>query len=110
MSIGLVVAAISYLGAQRLRPSLFNLHRTFIAAFLPLAATLMEKTLFVVEGLMEPRIGLYQAIPGVYRPTWVELSAILGTIAMVVVFFALVPKLIPVVEVNVEEDEKEHDA
>lgn len=110
LAIGLVVVAVAYLGAQRLRPSLFSLHRTFIVAFLPLAATLLEKTLFVVEGLMEPRFALYRAIPGVYRPSWVELSSIIGTIALVVIFFALIPKVIPVVEVKAEEDRREHHA
>ncbi|MBI4282584.1 MAG: polysulfide reductase NrfD [Chloroflexi bacterium] len=110
LAIGLVVVAIAYLGAQRLRPSLFNLHRTFVVAFFPLAATLIEKTLFVVEGLMEPRFAIYRAIPGTYWPSWIELSSIMGTVALVVLFFALIPKVIPVVEVKAEEDKREHDA
>ncbi len=110
LAIGLVVVALAYLGAQRIRPSLFTPRRVFIAAFFPLAATLLEKTLFVVEGIMEPRFSLYRAVPGVYKASWIEVSAIVGTIGMVVLFFAVVPKLIPVVEVKAEEEKGEHHA
>ncbi|MBI4298109.1 MAG: polysulfide reductase NrfD [Chloroflexi bacterium] len=110
LAIGLVAVAVAYLGAQRLRPSLFSPHRTFVVAFLPLVATLLEKSLFVVEGIMEPRFSLYRAVPGAYKPSWIEVSAIVGTIGLVVMFFALVPKVIPVVEVTTDEDRREHNA
>jgi molybdopterin-containing oxidoreductase family membrane subunit len=101
-ALALVAIAIAYLGAQKLWPRLFSLHRTFIVAFFPLIATLMEKTLFVVEGNLEPGFTLYRAIPGSYWPSWIEVSSVLATIALTVLLFMGVAKVIPVVEVMEE--------
>lgn len=103
VAMGLVAVAIAYLGAQRIWPSLFSLHRTFVVAFFPLVANLMEKTLFVVEGTMKPEFAIFRAVPGFYWPSWIEVSAVLGTIALVVLLFTVAAKLIPVVEVKEEE-------
>lgn len=99
-ALGLVAIAIAYLGAQKLWPWLFSLHRTFIVAFFPLIATLMEKTLFVVEGNLEREFSIYRAIPGSYWPSWIEVSSLLATIALTVLLFMVVAKVIPVVEVK----------
>ena len=105
LSIGLVAVSVAYLGAQLIRPSLFSLGRIVIAAILPLTATLLEKVLFVVEGPLEPAFSLYRAVPGTYSPSWIELSAVLGSVALVVVLFMIFIKVIPVVEVTGEEEE-----
>jgi molybdopterin-containing oxidoreductase family membrane subunit len=105
LAIGLVAAAVIYLGAQLIRPSLFSLGRIVIAGLMPLTATLLEKVLFVVEGPLEPEFSLYRAVPGVYQPSWIELSSVLGSIALVVVLFMIFIKVIPVVEVTGEEEE-----
>lgn len=104
LAIGLVATSVAYLGAQLIRPSLFSLGRIVIAAILPLTATLLEKVLFVVEGPLEPAFSLYRAVPGIYSPSWIELSAVLGSIALVVILFMIFIKVIPVVEVTGEEE------
>jgi molybdopterin-containing oxidoreductase family membrane subunit len=103
LTIGLVVAAVVYLGAQVLRPSLFNLSRTVIAGLLPLVATLLEKVLFVVEGTMKPEFGLYRGVPGSYWPSWIEVSAVISSVSLVVILFMAVAKVLPVIEVRGEE-------
>lgn len=100
LSIGLVTTAVIYLGAQVLRPSLFSLGRTAIAAALPLMGTLLEKVLFVAEGPLEPAFSLYRAVPGSYWPSWIEFSAVIASVAGVVALFMIIIKVIPVVEVT----------
>jgi molybdopterin-containing oxidoreductase family membrane subunit len=104
VAIGLVAVSIAYLGAQVLRPSLFSLGRTAIVALMPLMATLLEKVLFVIEGPLEPAFQLYRAVPGSYWPSWIELSAVIASVAGVVILFMIIVKVIPVVEVTGEEE------
>lgn len=49
---------------------------------------MIEKTLFVVEGLMYPVFRLYEGVPGSYTPSWVELSSLID-IGFLVGFTAL---------------------
>ena len=107
VAIGLVAAAVLYLGAQTIWHVLFSVKRVVIVAIIPVLATLFEKTLFIVEGLMHPLFNIYRTVPGSYSPTWVELSSIAGAVAMLVLFFAVVSKLIPIIEVEAEHEEKE---
>lgn len=100
VSIGLVASAVLYLGAQVIWPSLFRVGRTVVVGLFPLLGTLIEKVLFVVEGLMEPRFGLYRAVPGLYWPSWIEVSALLASVALAVALFVLITKVIPVVEIH----------
>jgi molybdopterin-containing oxidoreductase family membrane subunit len=97
--------ALGYFGLQMLFPQIFSVERTVIAATLPVMATLVEKFLFVVEGLMHPVFSLYQGVPGYYVPSWIELSSIVGAFSLVTLFFLVVSKIIPVVEVEVSADE-----
>jgi Ni/Fe-hydrogenase subunit HybB-like protein len=99
-ALGLVALALAYLAAQIIFPHLFSVERTVIAALLPVAATLLEKTLFVVEGLMYPFFMLYDGVPGRYTPSWVELSTAVGAFSMVLLFFLAVSRVIPLVEVT----------
>ncbi|MBM2825848.1 MAG: putative anaerobic dehydrogenase rane anchor subunit [Dehalococcoidales bacterium] len=105
VAIGLVAAAVLYLGAQTIWPVLFSVRRVVIVAIIPVLATLFEKTLFIVEGLQHPLFNIYKSVPGSYFPTWVELSSILGAVAMLVLFFTVVAKVIPVIEVEGEEED-----
>ena len=109
VAIGSVVVALAYLFAQTIRPSLFSVRRTAVAGVLVVAATLVEKTFFVVEGLLYPSFGMYAGIPGEYYPSFIELASILGTVAMVTLLFMLVPKIIPVVELHAVEEAREGD-
>ena len=107
VAIGLVAAAILYLGAQTIWRKLFSVKWVVIVAIIPVLATLFEKTLFIVEGLQHPLFNIYRTVPGSYSPTWVELSSIAGAVAMLVLWFAVVSKLIPIIEVEAEHEEKE---
>ena len=104
LAIGLTAAAVAYLGAQVLFPSLFRLSRTVIAGLMPVAATLLEKVLFVVEGTMYPEFGLYRAVPGSYWPSWIEVSAVIGAVSLATILFMVFAKVIPVVELKGEEE------
>jgi molybdopterin-containing oxidoreductase family membrane subunit len=76
-----------------------------------LAGTLIEKVLFVVEGLQHAHFDLYSGVPGPYIPSIVELSAIVGTVGIVLFFFLVVSKMIPVVELHaIESDHEEGDS
>lgn len=109
-AIGTVVIAQMYIFAQAVNPDVFRRGRSIVASVMILAGTLTEKTYFVIEGLLHPEFSLYQAIPGSYTPSVVELSVILGTVAMVTMFFMIVAKIVPVVELHAIEDHSGHDA
>ncbi|MDP2730402.1 MAG: NrfD/PsrC family molybdoenzyme membrane anchor subunit [Dehalococcoidales bacterium] len=103
--IGLVGASIIYLGAQTIWPALFNVKLVVAAAALPVIATLFEKTLFIVEGLAHPEFSIYKGVPGHYVPTWVEYSSVIGSVAIFVLFFTVVSKIIPMIEAESEHEE-----
>jgi molybdopterin-containing oxidoreductase family membrane subunit len=102
---GLIIISILYLGAQTIWPVLFRIERVVAAAISPLVLTLLEKTLFIVEGLTHPKFDIYKGVPGSYLPTWVEYSAVLGSVAILVLFFLIVAKVIPVIEAESEHEE-----
>ena len=106
-AIGLVGAAILYLGAQTIWRSLFSVKRVVAVAIIPLVATLFEKTLFIVEGLQHPLFDIYKSVPGSYSPTWVEFSTIGGAVGMIVLWFAVISKVIPVIEAEEEHEGQE---
>jgi molybdopterin-containing oxidoreductase family membrane subunit len=68
-------------------------------------ATLIEKFLFVVEGLMHPVFDLYKGVPGYYTPSWIEISSVVGAFSVVTIFFLVVSRIIPLVEVEVSHHE-----
>ena len=107
VAIGSVALALAYLTAQALNPALFSVRRTVAAGVLACTAVLIEKTFFVVEGLMYPEFSLYAGTPGAYSPTWIELASLLGTMGIVVLFFLTVAKVIPVVELHAVDEEVE---
>lgn len=105
LSFGLVAASIVYLGAQTIWPALFSLKRVVAVAVLPVVATLFEKTLFIYEGLAHPAFDIYKGVPGHYTPSWVEYSSILGAVGMLVLYFAIVSKVVPIIEAESEHKE-----
>ena len=105
-AMGTVAAAMIYLGAQTIFPVIFSVGRTVAAGLAAVLAVLLEKTLFVVEGLAHPAFNLYPGVPGEYLPSWVELSSIIGVVSMMALFFAVIPKVIPVIEVTGEKKEE----
>ncbi|MFA9518596.1 NrfD/PsrC family molybdoenzyme membrane anchor subunit [Halopenitus sp. H-Gu1] len=106
VAIGLVVLALLYIFASVLRPSLFDIRLMVVLSLGVLVGTLLEKTLFVVEGIQHAHFQLYEGVPGTYVPSIVELSAVVGTVGIVVLSFLTVSKVIPVVELHAIE---EHD-
>jgi molybdopterin-containing oxidoreductase family membrane subunit len=107
VAIGLVAVALLYLFASALRPSLFSIPALAVVSLAVLVGTVVEKTLFVVEGLQHAHFQLYDGVPGAYTPSPVELSALLGTIGIVMLFFLVVSKVIPIVELHAIEDHEE---
>ncbi len=108
-SMTLVFLVLVYTFVQAVRPSLFSKKRSVVAAVAVLTATLLEKILFVVEGLMYPTFGIYGAVPGSYWPSLIEFASISGTIGMVTMFFLLVAKVVPVVELHaIEHLQEDH--
>jgi molybdopterin-containing oxidoreductase family membrane subunit len=105
LAIGMVAASLTWFGLQMLIPAWFTVERTVIAASLPVLATLVEKFLFVVEGLMHPVFALYRGVPGYYTPSWIELSSLVGAFSLVALFFLIVSRVVPVVEVEVSHHE-----
>jgi len=104
IAIGTVTVILAYIFAQAVKPSVFSITRSLVASFLMLFATLTEKILFVYEGLLYPHFSLYDAVAGKYAPSLVELSSLAGTVALCALFFLIVLKLFPVVELHAVED------
>ncbi len=95
-----VFLVLAFIFAQTIRPSLFTKTRAAVSAVVVLSATLFEKILFVVEGFYHPTFEIYEATPGTYWPSWIEMMGIIGTIGMVALFFLIVAKVLPVVELH----------
>ena len=100
VALGMLAVTVAHVGFQMLAPHRFSVGRTVAVAVLPLTAILIEKTLFVVEGLMYPAFNLYEGVPGSYTPSWVELSSLMGAVAIVVLFFLVASKAVPMVEIE----------
>ncbi|WP_265109261.1 NrfD/PsrC family molybdoenzyme membrane anchor subunit [Halosolutus halophilus] len=96
----LVFTVLAYIFAQTIRPSLFTKKRAVASGIMVLTATVMEKVLFVVEGFLHPTFDIYEATPGTYVPSLIEIMSLVGTIAMVALIFLLVAKVVPVVELH----------
>lgn len=96
----LLAATVAHGGVQVLSRRLFSVARTTAVAVLPVFAILIEKTLFVVEGPMHPAFGLYQEMPSTYTPSWVELSSVIGAMAIVSLVFLAASKAVPLIELE----------
>jgi Ni/Fe-hydrogenase subunit HybB-like protein len=102
LAMGLIAVLLVHSAVQAFAPRLFSVGRTAAVAALPVLAVLIEKTLFVVEGLMYPTFRLYEGVPGSYFPSWVELSSIVGAISIVALAFLLAARAIPLIELEEE--------
>ena len=107
IAIGLAFGVLAYTFAQAIRPSLFTKPRSAVSAVAILSATLLEKILFVVEGMQYPTFDLYYGVPGAYFPSIVEIFSVIGTVGMVALFFLVVAKIVPVVELHAIEHLRE---
>lgn len=96
----LLAVSVAHGGIQVLSRRLFNVARTAAVAVMPVIAILIEKTLFVVEGPMHPAFELYQQMPSIYTPSWVELSSVVGAASIVLLFFLAASKTLPVIELE----------
>ncbi|MFP4175547.1 MAG: dehydrogenase, partial [Halobacteriales archaeon] len=86
----------------------FSVRGTVFAGIFVILAVLLDKTLFVVEGLIYASTRLYENVPGAYVPTPIEMASIVGTVSMAVLFFLTISKLVPIVELKaVKEHETE---
>ncbi len=103
-AIGLVIISLAYIFAQAVKPHLFTVQRSLAASVLVLIGTLTEKIFFVVEGLMYPTFGTYYSVPGAYFPSPIELASVAGTIALCTLFFLVVLKTFPVIELHAIEE------
>ncbi|MEX1091783.1 MAG: NrfD/PsrC family molybdoenzyme membrane anchor subunit [Acidimicrobiia bacterium] len=100
LAVVLLAVTVGHAGFQALSPRLFSVGRTAAVAVLPVFAILVEKTLFVIEGPMHPAFELYAEMPSAYTPSWVELSSIVGALAVVVLFFMGAAKAVPLIELE----------
>ncbi len=85
--------------AQAIRPSLFSVTRTLLAAAAIAIAFWVKRFLIVVPSLLRPLLPFPE---GSYSPSWVEWSVIAGTFAMAILLFTLFLKLFPIVELTEE--------
>jgi Ni/Fe-hydrogenase subunit HybB-like protein len=100
VAMGMLAVTVIHVGFQMLAPHRFSLPRTVAVAVLPLLAIMIEKVLFVVEGLMYPSFRLYEGVPGSYTPSWVELSSMVGALSIVALVFLVAVKAVPVIELE----------
>jgi Ni/Fe-hydrogenase subunit HybB-like protein len=102
VALAMLAVAVAHVGFQMLAPHRFSIARTAVVGALPLAAIGIEKVLFVIEGLMYPQFSMHAA--GTYSPSWVEWASLIGALSIVVLFFLVASKAVPMVEL---EDERE---
>ena len=103
-AMGVVLIALAYIFAQAVRPSVFSVRRSLAASVMVLAGTLTEKILFVFEGIEYPTFNMYANTPGEYFPSLIEIGSLVGTIAMCTLFFMVILKVVPVIELHAIEE------
>jgi molybdopterin-containing oxidoreductase family membrane subunit len=84
---------------QAIRPSLFSLTNTTLAAAILLVAFWMKRFFIVVPSLLRPLLPFQS---GTYYPSWVEWSVIIGIFAMAALLYMVYLKLFPIVELSEE--------
>jgi len=99
-AIGAVGLALAYIFAQAVKPAVFSPLRSLAASVLVLAGTLTEKILFVFEGLEYPTFDMYYNTPGHYFPSMIEIGSLVGTLSMCALFFMIILKVVPVIELH----------
>jgi len=104
-AIGILVFALAYVAFQSAGAIKFRMSGTLVAAVAAIAGVLIEKTLFVFEGIIYANNSLYEGVPGNYTPSWVEITILIGTMATLVLFFMGISKVFPVIELKITEEE-----
>ncbi len=102
VALGMLAVAVAHIAFQMFAPAHFSIARTAVVGALPLLAILIEKVLFVIEGLMYPVFDLYAGVPGSYTPSWVEVSSFVGALSIVTAFFLIAAKAVPMIELEEE--------
>ena len=82
----------------------FSVRGTVFAGIFVILAVLIDKTLFVVEGLVYASTRLYENVPGAYVPTPIEMASLVGTVSLIILFFLTISKLVPIVELKAVKD------
>jgi len=100
-----LVFALAYVAFQSTGAIKFRMSGTLLAAVTAIFGILIEKTLFVFEGIVYASNGLYEGVPGSYTPSWVEIAILAGTMATVVLFFMGISKLVPIIELKITEED-----
>ena len=95
--IAMLLGSFAYLAATAIAKK-FNLMGTVIASTVVLLAFWLKRFLIVIPSLTHPRLGLYPE--GVYVPTWVEYSLVVGAIGIAIFLIFLFIKIFPVMEVK----------
>ena len=103
-AIGVVLLSLAYIFAQAVKAHLFSPMRSLAASLLVLAGTLTEKILFVFEGLEYPTFDMYYNTPGHYFPSPIEIGSLVGTLALCTLFFLVIVKMVPVIELHAIEE------
>jgi len=95
--IAMLLGSFAYLAASAIARK-FNPTGTVIASVVLLLAFWLKRFLIVIPSLTHPRLGLYPS--GVYFPTWIEYSLVVGTIAIALLLIFLFVKVFPIMEVK----------
>ncbi len=106
LAMGALGVALAYFIAQALRPELFSVAASVVAALLVSGAIFLKKTIFVVEGLLYPtQAPLENMFPDAsYFPSAIEAIVAFGTIALGIALMLLATKVIPMVELEESAD------
>lgn len=104
LAVGGLILSTLYLIVIILRPDWLHVGVLTLVSVLVAWSIFSKKLIFVTEGLLHPTspplTNLY--LEGSYAPTWVEWSLVFGTVILAIFAFALVTKLIPMVELEDE--------
>lgn len=84
---------------QTVRPELFSITRTALAAALITVAFWVKRFLIVVPSLLRPLLPFQE---GSYFPSWVEWSVTIGVFAVAILMYVLFLKIFPIVELTEE--------
>jgi Ni/Fe-hydrogenase subunit HybB-like protein len=79
--------------------------RSVVSGLLVLAAAIGKRYLIVIPSQTHGTLLPYEA--GIYNPSWVEYSIIIGLFALGALLYTLFIKIFPILEVEDNEDEKE---
>lgn len=105
VAIVFLVFSLAYVAFQSTGAIKFRMSGTLVAAVTAIFGILIEKTLFVFEGIIYASNDLYEGVPGSYTPSWVEIAILVGTMATVVLFFMGISKFIPIIELKITEED-----